>query len=142
MSEILPDLPVELPPEPIALLQSSIPGRLIPTLIPRYQTQAARVTFKDLHAGVDCILKYITTYVIGETQINADLYAFMLNGDIDGFLAVSLDSETDEVIFEVTRLAWYAHDVYLDGALKASMPAVTAGDELSLGYLAFRAARE
>lgn len=98
MAEILPDPPFELPAEPIAIIQGMIPGRIIPTLIPRFSSLLSKIEVKTreyvgkLPDGSDLVVpgttlvpKLITSSVSPEDDTH-EFYALMRGGDPEAFL--------------------------------------------------------
>jgi len=98
MAEMLPDPPYDLPADPAALLQSMLPGRIIPTLVPRFNSLLSKITVKTREyvgaypdgtplvvPGVTLVPKLIASSVSPEEDMH-EFYVFMRGGDPEAFL--------------------------------------------------------
>jgi len=146
MAEILPDPPFELPAEPMAIIQAMIPGRIIPTLIPRFSSLLSKIEVKTHEyigtyadgtpltiPAITLVPKLITSSVSPEDDMH-EFYVLMRDGDPDAFLDFWAGPTVPEglVACGIARMCGAAVDIFYDGNIVKSFP------ELSeIGYFGF-----
>lgn len=135
----IPSLP-GLPTGPVRTTLQGFSPRLMPRLIPRYKTQAARIGYHVDAMGstpaADLKLTFITG-LTGPEGKDTEYYAFMRGADIEGFMSVTpVDSKHR---FYVARMHDAAGHIALDGKKVVDFPEAGGAFQAFLGYAGFDA---
>lgn len=129
-----------LPTGPIRTTLQEYSPRLMPRLISRYKTQAARIGYHVDAMGstpaVDLKLTFITG-LTGPEGKDTEYYAFMKGADVEGFMSVTPVEGKHR--FYIARMHDAAAQVSLDGKVVANFPEVGGPYTVFLGYVGFDA---
>lgn len=126
----------------MAAIVESVIGRLLPRVIPRYISQAQRVSVKRLPLDAEeeeqvLTLKYAAAYT-GRLGEFCELYAFCFNGtDVEALLSI-ISAGDEKYLFEITRLTVAQLEVVIDEVVRGTFPLLTAAEaeSPSVGYIA------
>lgn len=147
----LPDLPLDLPAEPAAMLQSFIPDRIIPTIFPRLSAYAARITVKthefigSLPDGTPftvpaatLVPKLVASMESPEGDLH-EIYLLMREGDPETILELMIGPTVaeDVVAGGISRMCAAALDIYIDDVLVKAYP-----QDSEMGYYLFSIPKE
>jgi len=129
---------------PIFPRRDLLPRRVMPRLMPRLYSYAARVRVHRKYAGqeADLIPKFAGNSTNADGVFH-EYYVLFHNGNPEGFMDLASGAKEVAAEFEnnvgceLTRVGWAQMDVYVDDLMKMSFPALTSSAGAQPGYTGF-----